>query len=111
MPDADGYPTDEEIQRLKDWPFDDVVGIVKFIGSIWWCPDFGYSVKRGRLRLATGGWSGNEEIIGALECPGPPQMFHWFWIKHWECHWSGGLYIFCLSKDRFGNRLDGGGGK
>jgi len=87
MPDRDGYPTDEEIERLKAWPFDDVDGIVKFIETIWWCPDFGYSVKRGRLRLATGGWSGNEEIIGALSRPGGPRYLlslcggSWLWLS------------------------------
>jgi len=94
MPDQDGYPTDEELARLKEWPFGDVDGICKFIESIWWMPDGGVRLKRGRLRLATGGWSGNEEIIAILE------DMHWFWIVHWELTGRGGLHVFKLTKDK-----------
>src|SRR5947209_2848293 len=63
---ADGYPTDEELQCIKDWPFVDVDNVFAFVKSLWhWGvpPEW---ERDGVLYLATGGWSGNEDIIDAM---------------------------------------------
>ncbi len=60
------YPTDDELQRIKDWPFDDTDNVFAFVKSIWHWPDFGVAEDNGVLYLATGGWSGNEDIIEAM---------------------------------------------
>ena len=39
MPDRDGYPTDEELAKVRDWPSDDPVGWLAYIKSIWWAPE------------------------------------------------------------------------
>lgn len=61
--------------------------LVDFIGSIWWMPEFGFKEHKNGLRLSTGGWSGNEEIIAELRKT-------MFWMLYWEEHRRGGHYKF-----------------
>lgn len=62
----DEYPTDEEIRRIEDWPMGDPRGMVEYVESVW--SHFYGKMWRTprRVKFATGGWSGNEDIIGAL---------------------------------------------
>lgn len=76
------YPTDEQLQRIESWPHDDPAGWFAFIkasGNYWpeeswgWDemdgpdPECWYLDKPGRIyRISTGGWSGNESILGAM---------------------------------------------
>jgi len=90
MPDQDGYPTEEELKRLKEWDRKDVRGFLDFLESIWWTADWGFvlSGKRKKiLDLHTGGWSGNEEIISVLR-----ETF--FWCLYWQSSRRGGHYTF-----------------
>ena len=83
------YPTDEDLERIKKWPFDDLDAGLEFVQSIWRWPDFGIAKGNGVLYLATGGWSGNEHIIGAMkENVG-------FWCR-WICSTRGGAHEFDL---------------
>jgi hypothetical protein len=102
VPDSDGYPTDEEIACIEAWPYDDIAGLFAFVESCWWMPDFGVShdlspaerevvhAEDGDryLRLATGGWSGNESIIGAM------RRNVIVWSLTWRLTSCGGLHIF-----------------
>ncbi len=98
MPE-DGYPTDEELARIKVWDcIKDARGLMEFVRSIWWQPDSGWScdatkddLDRPTLRyhLSTGGWSGNEAIISALK----NSKTH-FWMLYWQLSRRGGHYIF-----------------
>jgi len=94
MPDIDGYPTEEELKRIHEWPPDDLLGLIGFIKGIWWMSEWGVHVTPERLRLSTGGWSGNEDIILALQAG-----LHWFWMKHWESYRRGGHYVFRLKDE------------
>lgn len=97
MPDKDGYPTNAELKTIKDWDFlTNFTGGVKdflpFLKDIWWMSDWGYILKGKnvlRLELHTGGWSGNEEIIGVLRRT-------MFWTLYWEKSVRGGHYYFMV---------------
>lgn len=86
MTEDGDYPDDNEIQRIKDWPLEDVMGLIEFVKSIWHWRD--YAERNGnKFELHTGGWSGNEEIIEAL-------MDTMFWSMCWESSRRGGHYYF-----------------
>lgn len=96
MPDKDGYPTEEELQRVREWDaIKDPKGLAVYLGEIWEFKEFGYAFTeeggKWTLELHTGGWSGNEEIIGALHENGDPVGF-WFW--YWRKSTRGGHYWF-----------------
>jgi hypothetical protein len=85
VPDADGYPTRAEKIRLRKLADGmDFEATAQYLRSIWWSPEWGitrsqrllgqkaYQKKPGvpryrRWRISTGGWSGNEELIGLLQ--------------------------------------------
>ena len=91
----DEYPTEEELQKIKEWDaVKDPMGLIVFIKGLWKYPD--YFVVKGKrvitLELSTGGWSGNEDIIGALR---ENQMF---FILYWLKSERGGHYFFRIEK-------------
>lgn len=90
MTEDGDYPSDEDIQRIKDWPNEDVMGLIRFIQSIWHWPDMA-KLNGGKFELHTGGWSGNEEIVDAL-------MDTMFWMLCWESSRRGGHYYFEIPK-------------
>lgn len=104
MPDENGYPTEEELKAFEKWklPNIDVKGDcvhagIDHVESIWWTPDWGFTLHEGRehlfrrkcmkLELHTGGWSGNEDVIGELQQT-------WFWFMYWVKSIRGGHYYF-----------------
>ena len=104
MPDADGYPTAEELEKVKAWdamaaPW----GLVQYLKAIWWAPDWGFYIYRSKdwlhkkpvwkLTLHTGGWSGNEDIISTLKGT-------MFWQLYWQGSRRGGHYWFQLPPKR-----------
>jgi hypothetical protein len=91
--DDDGYPTDEALDRITNWNHGDGwVELMQFIQSIWRASDWGFRVEEneGKLtyNLYTGGWSGNESIIGSM------QKNYFFWATAWVQSRRGGHYIF-----------------
>lgn len=99
MLDSDGYPTDECLQIIKNWHWSDPKGWFNFIKEHWWAPDFGwrevdepheYRENREvhRYYLSTGGWSGNETLMRAME------QNRTIWSVHWVQSRRGGHYIF-----------------
>lgn len=100
MPDKHGYPTSKEIAKLKkhagaigaECAELDTDKLLNLLRDIWRYPDF--IKENGRhLELHTGGWSGNEEIIGALQ----ESMF---WLTAWRKSERGGHYYFELPAER-----------
>ena len=89
MPDIDGYPTKKELEKIKKWDFKDPMGLMNHVEELWNYPDrFVLTGKRVlRLYLSTGGWSGNESIIEALQ-QNP------FWYFYWQKSQRGGHYWF-----------------
>jgi hypothetical protein len=100
MPDENGYPTDEELNQIKSWDIlKDLTGFLEYLESIWWMADWGFELsgkKVLRLKLHTGGWSGNEDIINALA----EGALHGnlFWIMYWEKVLRGGHYYFKIKE-------------
>ena len=93
------YPADEELERIANWPVNDWLPLMAFARSIWWMPDWGWRETADPKKLgvthyclATGGWSGNESIIEAL------QANFMFWGCCWLESLRGGGYHFSASK-------------
>jgi hypothetical protein len=89
--DADGYPTDDELQAIREWPSDDLAGLFDYVRSLWLYPErWTYDGKW--LYVSTGGWSGHEELLGALRdntlC----------WLLCWYSSTRGGHHVFDLSR-------------
>jgi hypothetical protein len=83
------YPTKEQLQIIRDWPSSDLHGLMWFIKSeLWHWPDYIFENENGQWELHTGGWSGNEEIIAALD----DNLM--FWMLHWYQSARGGHYLF-----------------
>lgn len=106
--DEDGYPTEEALDIIANWwvapdgKFDNTKTfpeLMAFIKELWWAPDFGWQEKEEpheiwpekmvkRWYISTGGWSGNEDIIRAM------QEADWLWSLNWVQSRRGGHYIF-----------------
>jgi hypothetical protein len=104
--DKDGYPTEDTINKISTWKIankQDLLDLVDFAnrayhshyGSWYIIDDYKklepfYIEPFKALVVHTGGWSGNEEIIVALE------MNHIFWSLASVAQFRGGTYIFTL---------------
>jgi hypothetical protein len=107
MLDKDGYPTDHCLQIIKNWHWSDSKGWFEFIKEYWWAPDFGWQEANvphefrenkivHQFQISTGGWSGNESIIRAMERNG--MMWHFNWVQSRR----GGHYIFEIYNVSYG---------
>jgi len=99
----DGYPSKKELKKIREWPYEDTHGLFEFIRDLWKYANNGgggygtlkVSGKRHeKLRLSTAGWSGNEDIICAL------QENTMVWTLTWQSLRSGGHYEFRLPKNQ-----------
>ena len=98
------YPTDEQLDRIRHWQ-QGIRELIEYLWSIWWMPDWGFKSKWGyssfprrrvlKLELHTGGWSGNESIIEALQ---ENKQGNIFWFMYWERSTKGGHYWFEIPK-------------
>lgn len=92
------YPREDELERVATWE-GDWRECFAFIRSIWWMPDWGWHEATvtddfdrivTRYSISTGGWSGNEDIIAAMER-------NWMLMAMtWQQSRRGGHYIFEL---------------
>ena len=85
------YPTEIELKMIENWDaFEekDYLNLMAYVRSIWWMPDWGFKQDGARFELHTGGWSGNESIISAMERNSV------FWLLYWESTTRGGHYVF-----------------
>jgi hypothetical protein len=92
------YPTNEELERIKNWAFTGdaiqrrkyLIEFMEFVKELWHFGDWGWKQKRRIYYISTGGWSGNESIITAMQQ-------NWiFWVLCWVQSRRGGHYIFEL---------------
>ena len=91
----DGYPTKRGIKQLKTYCGHlrtentklDIGSLVELLKEIWYMPDWGIHRSGRRFELHTGGWSGNEEIIGVLE---ESLFWHMYW---WRSERGGHYYL------------------
>lgn len=104
--DEDGYPTEAALERIKNWDYmgTDIKELFDFVKSLWCWGDTAfvmgsdvpkeYALRSCEnndgatwVRAATGGWSGNESLVRAIE-NSPIGMVTWR-----QSSW-GGLHIF-----------------
>lgn len=91
--DEDGYPTKEALDKIENWSYNDPRGWFKFIENIWhlrswgWAEDYNENGKY-EYNISTAGWSGNEDIIRAM------QENKNLWYFSWVQSRRGGHYIF-----------------
>ena len=100
--DEDGYPTEETLKTISEWDFKDgYTNLMDYVSAVWHWPDFVtctnvlnyFNQPVYRYKLITGGWSGNEDIIGALE-----KNFIFYGMCWQESH-RGGKHIFEIKKE------------
>lgn len=98
MLNSDGYPTEETLEKIKTWPqekgWEDLLDLCK---EIWHYPEFFHKFEYEKVILystATGGWSGNEDIIIALE-----ENLS-FWLDCWQASKRGGIHEFEVKKGK-----------
>lgn len=85
--DSAGAPTDETLRTIRDWPhpFD---GLIDYVRAAW-RHDYGRMWKEGGcIKMATGGWSANEQIAAALRRNAA------FYAFRWQSSHRGGLEVF-----------------
>ncbi|HUU88767.1 MAG TPA: hypothetical protein VMX17_13580 [Candidatus Glassbacteria bacterium] len=89
--DEDGYPEDDEIEKVMNWHYEDGFNLLMdYVEQLWHWPDWGFiRIDSENFELHTGGWSGNEEIIYALQ-----HNRNFFWIFCWVESKRGGHYKF-----------------
>jgi len=101
--DDDGYPTENALEAIEKWHWDDARGWFKFIEGIWYFHDWGWREEDEphdwekdkivhRYYVSTAGWSGNESIIRAMQ--NNDMMWHLNWVQSRR----GGHYIFELKE-------------
>lgn len=90
------YPTDFELKKIEKWPHDKFIKLMDYIETLWAYNEWGFRRFHGAatqyFALSTAGWSGNEEIIGALQSNGM------FWSLCWESSRRGGHYLFKVNE-------------
>jgi len=77
--DSSGYPTEETLEAIREWDYHDFPALMEFVAEAWIDGglenkpsiieplfDSGYEDDGHRWCGATGGWSGNEDLVGAL---------------------------------------------
>lgn len=92
----DGYPTEADRKVIAAWPFGQFRELMECIRQAWHFGDWGWSeedadddgTKVRRYTISTGGWSGNETLIGAM------QDNYLFWATCWVQSRRGGHYVF-----------------
>ena len=96
---SDGYPTEETLQAIREWPANVLHDLFAFIGEAWQYQDYWHrglasGLATGEYHFSTGGWSGNEDLIGALQ--GNAAV----WALCWYSSRRGGHYTFLLPVKR-----------
>lgn len=92
--DVHGYPSEETLKTIKDWDITDHATLPAFIAKAWHWPDRACEVRPGLWVFATGGWSGNESLLSAME-----RSMAWYMLSWDALYVPGGLQIIAVSKD------------
>lgn len=98
--DSDGYPTEAALARIQNWPINnmdsDIQSLFDFIRSCAWEEHGSWherivrdrGLRFNRITVSTGGWSGNESLISALERNVVA------WSLTWQSSKRGGHFVF-----------------
>jgi len=93
--DKDGYPTDDELETIRNWSHEGGFNqLMEYIREQWIWPHFIGCVEEESKKIwhiSTGGWSGHEDIMRAL------QDNFVFWTTCWLWSKRGGHYKFEIS--------------
>jgi hypothetical protein len=95
--DDDGYPTDRFLNLIEEWHHTDgFYELMEYAMSGHTYPQFRdrSEQENGDIiwNVSTGGWSGNESIIDALNS-------NWlFWSMCWESSRRGGHHVFRIRR-------------
>ncbi len=87
------YPTEEELSKIQKASVSspvDVACLLDEIERLWEMPEWGFRRRGRKFELHTGGWSGNESIVSAL------QNNVIFWAMFWEKSVCGGHLYFVI---------------
>ena len=89
--DEHGYPTEAELIEIREWPHTDIDGLIEFCQEL--TEAYGtWTIEGRKAEFSTGGWSGNEDVLGAMA---DNSMF---WAICWVSSRRGGHYEFELPK-------------
>jgi hypothetical protein len=88
------YPTEEELKVIEEWRIEKYEELPAHIASLWNYPEYAKETRPGIWVFATGGWSGNEELIGALK-----QNIAWNLLAWDSLYVSGGLLVIAIGKE------------
>ena len=92
---TDEYPTDATLRKVRYWPIRtgaDCVDLLRFVEAQFRGADRQVRRRGRRWSISTGGWSGNESLIEAL------QRNHIFWSLCWMKSERGGHFVFEVPK-------------
>ena len=93
------YPTVEQLRKIEKWPIDNFRSLLEFLSESWF-KDYGRAWQDGSVWcFATGGWSGNEELIDAFAA----NIICWTML--WKSSSRGGLHTFILPEDARRSRM------
>lgn len=97
------YPHEVDLRKIERWPLakdkpasETVREWFGYIRTRWQYD--AWTERGGRLRVATYGWSGNEDIIASMS------KNFLLWSMTWESSHRGGLHIFKLPRAIKGRR-------
>lgn len=74
--DEDGYPEEDELKLIKEWPWKDGRALFDFIKERWHWDNY-MVIDGNAVSMSTGGWSGNEALIYALQENQMVQALYW----------------------------------
>lgn len=86
-------PTEEDCERIRKWPAlttGDCADALAFVASVWWMGDSLTKFDGVAWTFSTGGYSANEEAIGAM------MDNTMLWMMTWQQSRRGGHYRFQL---------------
>ena len=99
--DADGYPAIDTIMAIETCAYQDARACLDLIRAAWHWPEMTTTMlseserdlihadpEEQFVRFATGGWSGNEELLMALRRNAS------VWALTWRLSTRGGLHIY-----------------
>lgn len=85
------YPSAATLRKIRRWPIatsEDCVDLLRFIESEFRWADRQVRRRGRRWSISTGGWSGNEDLVAALQC----NLV--FWAICWMKSERGGHFVF-----------------
>jgi hypothetical protein len=90
-------PSEQDCERIRQWPAitaNDCAEALAFLASVWWMGSSLVGNDGDEWSFSTGGYSANEEAIGAMM---DNQML---WMMTWQESRRGGHYCFKLPEIR-----------